>query len=239
MSDAAAQPALDDRSRERRRAMLALLILVPIPTLGAACWLHWFPDTFGKALYGIAKAVLLILPLVWLLIVERGRLSLSPTKRGGLIVGLASGIVIAIAIFIAFSIVGERIDVEEFKASLFRLGFDNKWFYLGVAAYVIVINAALEEYVWRWFIFRQCERLMPGIIAVVFSALLFTIHHIVALRAYVGWDITLLGCVGLLIGASTWSWLYWRYRSIWPGYLSHILADIAVYIIGWRLLFGA
>jgi hypothetical protein len=43
---------------------------------------------------------------------------------------------------------------------------------------------------------------------------------------------------GVFIGGVIWAWLYSRYRSIWPGWISHVLADIAVFGVGWWLLFG-
>ncbi len=219
--------------------MLALLLLIPVPSLGAAVLLYWAPETLGKVLYGLCKVWLVALPIVWFLLIERGKFSLSPLRKGGLMAGLGTGVAIAAVILVFYALVGrEWIDAETFRSSLSDAHFDNKTFYLGAAVYVVLINAAIEEYVWRWFVFRQCERLMPGFLAVLLSAALFTIHHVVSLRAYVGWDVTLVSCLGLLIGATVWSTLYWRYRSIWPGYLSHIFADIAVYVIGWQLLFA-
>ena len=35
-----------------------------------------------------------------------------------------------------------------------------------------------------------------------------------------------------------WSVCYLRYRSIWPGWVSHVAADVAGLAIGWRVLFG-
>ncbi len=222
-----------------RRALLALLLLVPVPSLGAAVLLYWAPEALGKVLYGLCKVWLVALPIVWYLLIEHGKFSLSPLRKGGLLPGLVTGVAIAAVILVFYAIVGRGwIDAETFRSSLSEAGFDNKTFYLGAAVYVVLINAAIEEYVWRWFVFRQCERLVPGFVAVLLSAALFTIHHIVSLRAYVGWDVTLVSCLGLLIGATVWSTLYWRYRSIWPGYISHIGADIAVYVVGWQVMFA-
>ena len=67
---------------------------------------------------------------------------------------------------------------------------------------------------------------------------LFTAHHVVSLRAHAGWDVTALGSTGCFLGGLIWSWLYLRYRSIWPCYISHIFADVAIYIIGWVIIFG-
>ncbi|MCH8825109.1 MAG: CPBP family intramembrane metalloprotease [Planctomycetes bacterium] len=230
--------SLTEPANKRFKALLALALLVPAPSIGTAAALYWWPGDTGKVFYGFCKVVLLVLPVIWFLYLERGKLSLSLPKKGGLLLGLISGLVIAAAILGFYALVGRNlIDAQVFRDSLYKVGFDSKALFIGTAIYVIVLNAALEEYVWRWFVFRQCEKLMPGLLAIFVSALLFTIHHIVALRAYVGWDITLISCAGLLIGATAWSALYWRYRSVWPGYISHVFADIAVYIIGWQILF--
>ena len=66
----------------------------------------------------------------------------------------------------------------------------------------------------------------------------FTAHHVIVLVAQFDWPIALLGSLGVFIGGATWSWLYLRYRSIWPGYVSHAIADAAIFIIGYRLIFG-
>ena len=42
----------------------------------------------------------------------------------------------------------------------------------------------------------------------------------------------------LFAGGVAWSWLYVRYGSIWPGYLSHAIVDVAVFGTGAALLFG-
>ena len=91
---------------------------------------------------------------------------------------------------------------------------------------------------WRWFVFRKFEGMLGGKLAVVAAALGFTAHHVVALSAQFTWPVTLLASAGLFIGGATWNVLYLRYRSIWPGYVSHAIADVAVFIVGYRLIFG-
>jgi uncharacterized protein len=100
-------------------------------------------------------------------------------------------------------------------------------------------NAVLEEYVWRWFVFRKCEALVRiSWLAVLLSAALFTVHHVLALAAQFDWMITLAASAGVFLGGAVWSWCYLRYRSIWPGFVSHVIVDIAIFAIGWRLLFA-
>ena len=71
----------------------------------------------------------------------------------------------------------------------------------------------MEEYVWRWFVFRKFEVLLGGKLAVPAAALAFTAHHVIVLAAQFDWPIAVLGSCGVFIGGAAWSWLYLRYGS--------------------------
>ncbi len=86
---------------------------------------------------------------------------------------------------------------------------------------------------------RKWETLVGGPLAVVLAAFCFTLHHASALKLYFDWRITLLGSAGVFAGGVLWSGLYLRYRSIWPGFVSHILVDLAMFAVGWHLIFVA
>jgi membrane protease YdiL (CAAX protease family) len=218
---------------------VALLLLVPVPSIGTAAAMVLAPGPPGQAIYAVCKGWLLALPLLWLLLVDRGRLSWSPPRQGGLVVGFVLGVLVAAIIGTAYFAAGGRlIDATQVRRAAEAKGLASPLLYLGMAAYLVLVNSLLEEYVWRWFVFRKCETIMPGGLAVFASALFFTIHHVIALRALFDWEITILGAVGVMSGAAIWSWCYRRYRSIWPGYISHAIVDIAVLAIGWRLIFG-
>lgn len=239
MSALAHDPAI--ASPNRGHALLALLLLVPAPMLGVLAAMWWEPTRgtpLGQALYGAAKIWILVLPLAWHLLVERQPVSLSPPRKGGLGMGLLLGLAIAAFIVAGYWFIGRGIvDVEVLRKAAAANGLDQPARYIALVTMLTLVNALLEEYVWRWFVYRQCERLMPVGVAIIASALLFTLHHAVALRLQMGWTPTLLACSGIFIGGCAWSWLYRRYRSIWPCYLSHILADAAVFSVGWMLLF--
>ena len=130
------------------------------------------------------------------------------------------------------------IDVELFRESAARIGLDTPTRYLAFAAYLSLVNSLVEEYVWRWFVFRKCEALVGGYPAVLLSAAFFTAHHVFALAAQMPWLVTVIASLGVFAGGAVWSWCYLRYRSIWPGYVSHVVADVAIFWIGWRLLFS-
>ena len=54
---------------------------------------------------------------------------------------------------------------------------------------------------------------------------------------YLPLHLALLATLGVAIGGAWWSWLYLRYESVWPGYLSHVIVDLAIFAIGGWLLF--
>ncbi len=233
-------PSPPDQTIPRRpiAAALALLLIVPAPSLAVWAAMIALPDaTLGKGIFFACKAWMFILPTVWLLLIDRGRLSLSPPTRGGFGIALILGLAISAVIFSVYYLLGDQwIDTDHVREMALQNGIGKPLNFLAVAAYWILINSVLEEYVYRWFIFRKCEELMPATLAVLASAACFTFHHIIAMKVQFDWNVTILASLGVFLGGAIWSWLYLKYRSIWPGYLSHAIVDIAVYIIGWQLI---
>ncbi len=223
----------------RKRALLALLLLTPAPSVGTLCGMWLFPGMFGQIIYGLCKVWLLGFPLVWLYFVEKKNWSCSPPRQGGLGMGLLLGLLMGGIIVGCFGVFGrDAVDTEHLREMAQRNGFGTPTLYLGLALYLTLVNSLLEEYVWRWFAFRRSEELLSARSATVLSALLFTVHHTVALRIQFGWGVTVAASLGVFLSGIVWSGCYLRYRSIWPGYLSHILADAAIFLVGWWLLFG-
>ena len=226
----------------RSRALWALLLLVPAPTLGALAAFVWAPGALGQGLYSAAKLWILVLPLLWLLRVERGRPSLSrlpPERRTrALAEGLALGLLMSAAVLGVWWWRGEElVDRERLHAALAGAGLDSRAVFLAVALYITLVNSLLEEYVWRWFAWRQAEALVGGRLAVPLAALCFTLHHVVVFEVQLGARFALLGGLAVFVAGCLWSALYARWRSVWPCWVSHVLVDAAGLWIGWQLLF--
>lgn len=223
----------------RRRSLLALALLAPVPTLGIAAALIWWPGPVGRTVFTAAKIWLLAFPVVWHLWVDKGRLSWSPPKNGGLTAGGLIGLAMAAAIAIAaWIVVAMRFDPGALKVEVTEMGLASPTAYLLGALYWIFVNSVIEEYVFRWFVQSHCEELMPRWTAIIASAAIFTTHHVVAVSTYLDPGLTLLASAGVFIAGATWSWMVNRYQSIWPGWIAHAIADIAVFGCGWYLLFG-
>jgi membrane protease YdiL (CAAX protease family) len=126
---------------------------------------------------------------------------------------------------------------ESLRGMLLSAGVDSGYKYLLLVTYLTLINSLIEEYVFRWYFMTQLKKLVPGMIAVFLSAIIFTVHHSVVLTAYLPWYFNVLASLGVFTGGLLWSYLYYRYQSIWPSYVSHIGADIGVFAAGYFALY--
>jgi membrane protease YdiL (CAAX protease family) len=226
-------------SPSRRRAIAALALLVPVPSLGVIAEMVVAPGPIGHTLFLAAKVWLLVFPALWYLKVEKGPLSWSPPRLRGLGVGALSGFAILAAIVAGAWLAGVRtMDLAPLRSAVEEMGLGSPGAYLAAAAGWTFVNSLMEEYVYRWFVLRQCEYLFSATWAIQMSAAVFTLHHIIAVSQYLNPLHTVLASTSVFIGGIIWAWLYSRYRSVWPGWISHVLADVAVFGVGWWLLFG-
>ena len=233
----------------RRLALIALLLTAPVQLLGTTAAMVWFPEsTLAKAGFAAAKVGLMLAPVLWLIGVERTRPRIPRWKRfpwgRGMAAAHVTGLLIFIAIALFYLLLGRQwIDAEAMRQRVVEMGLDRKWLYLAGAVYWCTANSLLEEYFWRWFIFARLRevfaRSVAGVAAaVVVCGLLFTAHHVVALKVYFDWPTTLVASLGVFIGGVTWSLIYLRYKNIYAAYVSHVWADVIIFWIGWQLIFG-
>lgn len=223
----------------KKQPLLALLLLVPAPSLGVLIGMQIMPNMIGRAIFFAFKVWLLLMPLLWHFFIDKQKLSLSKPTNGGFVVSALLGVGMSGFMVAAYFLIGKQlIDAQVLKDMMAGIGLDDRRTYLLGAAYWILVNSVLEEYVWRWFVVKKCQSLMSVNTAIVVSAILFTIHHVVAMQMFFSWLVVCIASVGLFIAGATWSWCYSRYRSVWPGYISHAIVDIAVFGIGYLLIFG-
>jgi uncharacterized protein len=234
-ADAPRRLSLDRRTWS---ALIALLLIVPAPSISALVGLLMGKGPVGVALWVAAKIWMIAVPIIWLKWVDREPLAVSRPGPG---LGLAAGLGLAIAalIGVVFMFLGPLwIDPTGMRAVLEPVGLTSKAVYLGAAVFWIFGNSLLEEYVYRWFVFSRAKRLTGTGWAVLISASAFVVHHALSMAAYFDWRVTTLACLGVFVGGVIWSWLYARYENIWAPWLCHAIVDVAVFAVGWVLLFG-
>ncbi|MDJ0706812.1 MAG: type II CAAX endopeptidase family protein [Leptolyngbyaceae cyanobacterium MO_188.B28] len=225
----------------RQQAVLALILLVPAPSIGVMMSVFIAPGGIGQTVFTAIKIWLIAFPIIWTWRVERGQIiPFSWFRRQGIQAGVLLGLLMFGVIVGAYWLLGQSwIEAEATRAKAQEVGITGPWIFLAGAAYWTFINALIEEYIWRGFVYRHCESLISGIGAVSLSALFFTIHHTIALTGYFqDWRVIILGSLGVFSAGAIWSGCCLKYRSLWPSYLSHMLADGAIALVGWHMLFG-
>lgn len=137
---------------------------------------------------------------------------------------------------IAWPLIGETaIDAAALRDLLHKNGLSSAARFFLAAAWICLVNSLLEEYAFRWFITSRIEVVTPRG-AVVLSGLAFTAHHLIILFALLPSAMAGIAGSGVFIGGLAWSWLYRRCGSVWPGWISHILVDVAIMGVGWQAL---
>ena len=97
----------------------------------------------------------------------------------------------------------------------------------------------MEEYYWRWFVFKRLMSSWNTGPAILVSSLGFMAHHVILMAQYFGPTgvFTYVGSAGVAIGGAYWAWLYSRKNSIGPAWLGHAIIDAAIFAIGYRIVF--
>ena len=220
-------------------ALVALLLFVPVFSIGVVMSLFVAPGIVGNSIFTAMKVWGVIFPLAWTIEHNSQALRLPKFTWQEVKAGLGWGTLMFGVIISAYFLIGRQIiDITAIRAKAIEVGITSTSLYLIGCVYWSFINSLIEECTWRGFVVSRCKILVSDAIAVILAALFFTLHHSIALYGYThNWLIVLLGSLGVFIAGIVWAWCYQRYRSIVPGYISHILADLAIAFVGYRLLF--
>ena len=108
-----------------------------------------------------------------------------------------------------------------------------------VFIYIVVINAALEQFFFRGFAFMTLYKLDFKRYAHVYSSVLFSFYHIPILFHVVGPGILILCTVGLIFAGLIFNVLAVRFNSITGSLIVHISANLALNLmIGVHFVFA-
>jgi len=230
---------------DRRGAWRTWLSVVPamlVPVGGALLYFVFLREhAAARAAYGATKLFTLVWPLaaVWLVLRERlPALELGHRRhRRALPLGLAAGAaVVLLMLGLMQTPFGDvaRAHSGAIRAKAEGLGvLRHYWLFTG---FLCVFHSLLEEYYWRWFVFGRLRRVVGVRAAHLLAGAAFAAHHIVVLSQFfpMGWGVALGGLVG--VGGILWSVLYARQRTLAGAWISHLLVDLGIMIIGHRLL---
>jgi uncharacterized protein len=227
---------------------LALLFAMALPSV--MTWLEFIllpgqeDNSVLPLVFATGKVVQFGFPLLYVLCFERGRLRPTRPTSSGLWLGTAFGLVVGAGIIgLYFGWLRYTAVMTETPARvhgwLTRMHLTTAGGFFAMAAFLSVLHSFLEEYYWRWFVFGGLRRYLPDIVAVVMSSLAFMAHHVIILYVYLPgqfWTLAAPFSLGVAGGGIVWAWLYARTGSLYAPWISHLLVDAALMVVGYEMV---
>lgn len=167
-----------------------------------------------------------------------------PTLRG-LRLGLLFGVVVAVGTVGLYFLFLRTTPVFEATAARLRhqmeeFGLASPAGFALFAVFISVPHSLLEEYYWRWLVYGRLRLYVPVRAAMVLSGLAFMAHHVVLLWVYFPdqvWTAVVPFSLCVAAGGVAWAWLYQRTGAIYAAWLSHLLVDAGLFVVGYDLFF--
>lgn len=228
------------------RRWLAIGLALGYPTILTLAYFVLLKDyaaAVQQSVYTVGKTVQFVFPAVWVFWILRQPWVRPEVNRKGLGIGLAFGAAVLLGMFVLYiawlksSPFAPGLD-QQAETKVRDLGLNSLWKYAAVAVFYALAHSLLEEYYWRWFVFGQLQQVVRPVWAVGISSVGFMAHHVILLGTFFGWDSPLayVFSLGVAVGGAFWAWLYIYSRSLLAPWLSHMLVDIAIFVIGYDLV---
>jgi len=234
------------RRGETRFLGWAILFALTFPTLLTYVYfvhLRHASELLQHLVYSGGKIVQFGFPLFWVLVIERRRLKWSWPHSQGLAAGFTFGLLVAVGMWALYYFWLAPAGIMEQAAAPVRakvsgFGIDDLKRYIAFGIFYTFVHSLAEEYYWRWYVFAEATRIMPRPAANLVSSLGFTAHHVLLLGTFFGYGnpVTWIFSAAIAVGGAVWAWMYGRYRSLYPVWLSHALVDAAIFSIGYHLV---
>jgi membrane protease YdiL (CAAX protease family) len=224
----------------------ALVFAVTFPTLLTFTYfvlLADFPSGVQQAVYAAGKTIQFVFPAAWVFLVLRERISWQWPGPRGVWKGIGFGAFVLVAMVgLYFGWLKPSGHLQGLASQVMDkvhdLGLDSPWKYAATGVFYALGHSLLEEYYWRWFVFGQLRRSSSMTLAILVSSAGFMAHHVVLLATFFGWGspLTYLFAFAVALGGAVWAWLYATSRSLLGPWLSHMLVDVAIFVIGYDLV---
>jgi membrane protease YdiL (CAAX protease family) len=214
-------------------------------------WITWLyfvalaqqPAAWQQTAYGLGKALQFAFPVIWLGVLHPSRSRWGTPSSDGWKAGLAFGVLVMLgagALYYAFLQPYGWLEAgrEQIVDKVRGFGVGTVWTYAALGTFYSLIHSGLEEYYWRWFVFRQLRTLVAVAPAILISSVGFMAHHVIVLGFYFGWchPLTYLLSLSVALGGAFWAWLYERTDSLAGPWLSHMLVDAAIFVVGYDIV---
>lgn len=196
----------------------------------SAIELIFTPTYFVKA--AIKLAIFVIIPMSLVLIRKETKMLrfFKPNKKT-LLPMLGFGVLMYGFIIGAYFLLGKYFDLSGITSSLDEIGVTKQNF-IFVALYIAVCNSFLEEFIFRGFGFIGLSEKLGAKWACIFSAICFALYHITMMIGWYSIWLTALIIFALFVGGVILNILDSKCKTVYPAWIVHIFANLAINTIG-------
>lgn len=201
--------------------------------LGAFFYFVILDDSpWAQPVYGIVKLTIVLFLLVWILKKPPLPSMIFRWKWNDSAKGLLWGILCAISIvgaaWLAQTTLFSALPAIQQKMTAFPILQNHFW---SAAILFSLAHSLFEEWYWRHFVGRGLELYLHPSLALTLGSLAFTAHHIIILGYLFPWWFTIIGSISIFLGGAIWSLLYKKTDNLLTPWISHILADLAIFVV--------
>lgn len=207
--------------------------------------------------YAAGKCVQFAFPAVWVFAILRRPLRRPVRERDdqdqtghsgpgpglAIVPGLAFGVLVTVAGYLLFRFALQPAGLfdsaeQRIVDKVLGMGISAVGPYLALSVFYSVVHSFLEEYYWRWFVFDELRSAVSLPAAVGISSIGFAAHHVIVLAQFFGWGsaATWLFSAAVAIGGAVWAGLFHRTGSLVAPWLSHLVVDAGIFLIGFELV---
>lgn len=220
---------------ERKKSVTAIFILVIL-----GCLIMAWVDSILSPNYAIKSTIKLILflliPVSYALIDQNTSFrKLFKLKNGKKAFPIALGIGVYCFILGSYFLIGPYFDFSNITATLESSIGVSKSNFIFVALYISIINSLLEEFFFRGFAFLSLKKVISRKVAYVFSAGAFSLYHVAIMTSWFSPLLFIIIIISLFIAGLLFNWVNEKSNTIYPSWMIHLSANLAINTIGFIL----
>jgi len=141
------------------------------------------------------------------------------------------------SVMAAYALLGSQMDAGSIIGEMESSLNINRGNFMAVGIYIILVNAAIEEYFFRGFLFLNLKNNSSGerLFAYIYSSLLFSIYHLSIFKTWFDAKLIAVAILGLLSAGFFFNYIDEKDDTIICSYIIHACGDAAIILIGLKM----